>query len=91
MDEWLVRLMTVIYPTVIVCGTGLFGFWLKLRHDRRMVADRREIARLSEQVESLQTDFTTTVAELHERLDFADRLLTRGTQPPIETEHLTPV
>jgi hypothetical protein len=91
MDDWLVRLMTFIYPTVIVCGSGLFGFWLKLRHDRRLGANQQQLARLSAQVEMLQAEFTTTVAELHERLDFADRLLARNVHLPLEAEHPTPV
>jgi hypothetical protein len=41
MDEWLGRLLTVIYPTVIVCASGLLGYWLKLRHERRMLLEQR--------------------------------------------------
>ena len=41
MDEWLARLLTVTYPTVIVCASALLGYWLKLRHERRMLDARR--------------------------------------------------
>jgi hypothetical protein len=91
MDEWLVRLMTVIYPTVIVCGSGLFAFWMKLRHDRRLGTDQQQVARLSAQLETLQAEVTTTVAELHERLDFAERLLARNAPLTLDAEHPTPV
>ncbi len=97
MDEWLVRLMTVIYPTVIICGSGLLGFWLKLRHERRLATDQQELKRLSAQVDTLEAEFTTAVSDLQERLDFSERLLARRAQLPgadahhRESDHLTPV
>lgn len=79
MDEWLGRLLTVIYPTVIVCASGLLGYWLKLRHERRMLLERRG-------------EDDRILAEMQERLDFTERLLSqRRLQAPSEPKATTPV
>ena len=79
MDEWLGRLLTVIYPTVIVCASGLLGYWLKLRHERRMLLERRG-------------EDDRILAEIQERLDFTERLLSqRRLQAPSEPKATTPV
>jgi hypothetical protein len=84
-DEWIVRLLMVVEPTLIVCVTALFGWWLKLRHERRMLAERgEEVARLRE-------DLDLACQELHERLDFVERSLAQGRASPlIEPETPTP-
>ena len=93
MDEWLARLLTVIYPTVIVCGTALLGYWLKLRHERRMLEmRRRQDDRVLEELEALRQEHLTQLAEMQERLDFTERMLTqRRLQEPTEAETPTPV
>jgi hypothetical protein len=79
MDEWLGRLLTVIYPTVIVCASGLLGYWLKLRHERRMLLERRG-------------EDDRILAEIQERLDFTERLLSQHRlQAPSEPKATTPV
>ena len=93
MDEWLGRLLTVIYPTVIVCASGLLGYWLKLRHERRMLLERRgEDDRILAELEALRQENQSQLAEMQERLDFTERLLTqRGLQAPFEPKATTPV
>lgn len=79
MDEWLGRLLTVIYPTVIVCASGLLGYWLKLHHERRMLLERRG-------------EDDRILAEIQERLDFTERLLSQHRlQAPSEPKATTPV
>lgn len=79
MDEWLVRFLMVVGPTTIVCGTALFGYWLKLWHEGRVqAAHRGAIAELREELDRVRQDQATQLAELHERLDFAERLLAQG-------------
>jgi hypothetical protein len=88
-DEWIVRLLMVVEPTLIVCVTALFGWWLKLRHERRMVGERGELSQLHDELELLRQEHVAQVAELHERLDFAERLLARGRADPV-VENATP-
>jgi len=93
MDEWLGRLLTVIYPTVIVCASALLGYWLKLRHERRTLLEQRgEDDRILVELEALRQEHHGQLAEMQERLDFTERLLTqRGLQAPSEPKVTTPV
>jgi hypothetical protein len=93
MDEWLGRLLTVTYPTVIVCASALLGYWLKLRHERRMLEVRRgQDDRVLEELEALRQEHLTQMAEMQERLDFTERLLTqRGLPAPSQAKTTTPV
>jgi hypothetical protein len=92
MDEWLARLLTVTYPTLIVCGTALFGWWLKLRHDRRLAGERRgRFDQLEREMEELRARHADDLAQLHERLDFTERMLTQQRLEAAESEEPTPV
>ena len=93
MDEWLGRLLTVIYPTVIVCASGLLGYWLKLHHERRMLLERRgEDDRILAELDALRQENQSQLAEIQERLDFTERLLSqRHLQAPSEPKATTPV
>lgn len=92
MDEWLARILTITYPTVIVCGTALFGYWLKLRHERRLANDRHtEVDDLQRELEQLRDQHANDLAQLHERLDFAERMLTQRRLEAAESEEPTPV
>jgi hypothetical protein len=76
MDEWLARALTVIYPTFIVCGSGLLAYWMKLRHERRLMSGRpADLERLSDELDALRRESAARMAELEERLDFAERML----------------
>lgn len=92
MDEWLGRLLTITYPVLIVCATGLLGYWMKLRHHRQVLTDRRQLEDLAARVDTLQADLAAGLTELNERIDFAERLLARGSAPSLEEgKHPTPV
>lgn len=78
MDEWLARILTVTYPTVIACGTALAIYWLKLRSDRRLQERRgADIEQLADELDRLRGEQAAAIAELQERLDFTERVLTQ--------------
>lgn len=92
MDEWLAKMLTVIYPTLIVCGSALTYAWLRLRHERRMANDRRdEFEHLEQAIEHLRAQHADELALLHERLDFAERMLTQRRIEDARREEPTPV
>lgn len=92
MDEWLGRLLTITYPVLIVCGSGLLGYWMKLRHARRVELHKQEVEELSAQLDALRADMDVALADVTERLDFAERLLARNpARPPVESRIPTPV
>jgi hypothetical protein len=93
MDEWLARALTVIYPTFIVCCSGLVAYWMKLRHERRMITGKpAELGRLEEELEAGRRGSSGRLAELEERLDFAERLLAQlPTRPALGSDTPTAV
>ncbi|UCF41869.1 MAG: hypothetical protein JSW43_05980 [Gemmatimonadota bacterium] len=91
MEDWAIMVM-VMNSVFIVSGAGIFGYWLKLRHERRHlpgVAQRLEEMR--QLVGELQEQLDAQTAELHERLDVAERMLTRGLEPRNEGSPATPI
>jgi hypothetical protein len=43
------------------------------------------------ELQALRAEYSASLEEMHERLDFAERLLTQGSHPPNEREeHATP-
>lgn len=92
MDEVLGRILAITYPVVIVCGSGLLAWGMKLRHDRRMRVDLERLDELAAQVEALRGDLGQALTEFGERLDFAERLLARVAERAAdESKHPTPV
>jgi len=78
-------MLMVIYPTVIVCGSAVFGYWLKLRHERKMAGEHRDdVNSLTSELELLREHYDQELAVIQERLDFAERLLTQQRQPRLE-------
>ena len=79
---------------------GIMGIsakvWLR---KRELDAKRLDTQHLVETLEELREDMTqlralqeSQTAELHERMDFTERILTQGREPkPIESEEPTPV
>jgi len=70
---------------ITICGSILIGtrMWLRSKADRLHAAGRDDIERLAEAIENLheRTQFIQDeIGELHERVDFAERLLTKGEQ-----------
>ncbi|NIM52786.1 MAG: hypothetical protein GTO22_26665 [Gemmatimonadales bacterium] len=91
MGEWAIAVM-VMNSVFILSGAGVLGYWLKLRHERRhlpKIAEQLEVMR--EAVGALRDQLESQTAELHERLDFAERVLTRGGDRHDEASPSTPV
>jgi hypothetical protein len=93
MDPWIAKLLTVTYPTLLVCGTALLAWWMKLRHERHMLdrAPSGQLERLEQAIEALREEHAVQIAELHERVDFAERLLAQGKMVQQEEKIITPV
>jgi hypothetical protein len=93
MDEFTIRMLTVIYPTVIVCGSAVFGYWLKLRHQRKMAReDQHDLDVITSDLDLLRQQYEQDIATIQERLDFTERLLTQQRQPRLdEVDTPTPV
>lgn len=91
MGDWAMAVM-VMNSVFLVCGAGVFGYWLKLRHERRhlgpIVEQLEEVRQL---IDETRQQLDARTAELDERLDFAERVLTRGTERRDEPSPATPV
>ena len=82
MDEPLAIMIAVINTVFILSGAGVIGYWLKLRHERHHLPNvAQDLEELREAVDRLRDSLEPQVLELQERLDFAERLLTRGAGP----------
>lgn len=80
---------------VLVAGTGLTGFWLWLRARPRAAPDLSKlIDSLRSEHAQLAADLSARMAELEERVDFAERRLVQQREPvrlPQPQKHRTPV
>ena len=79
----LLAVILITTVTATVCGSVLIGtrMWLRAKTERMSLGGRGDVERLTEAIESLheQTQFLQEeIGELHERVDFAERLLTKG-------------
>jgi PleD family two-component response regulator len=75
--------VVVLIFTALLGGLSLGGLEivLRARAGRRRELKHEEVERLSETVEGLQEQMSQVrdaVTDLHERVDFAERLLTKG-------------
>jgi len=81
-----VAVLESIAPLVALFGLGTFTLigmrmWLKAKSDRLSSPGRKETEQLIDAVESLQDQvqlLREEYGELHERVDFAERLLARA-------------
>jgi predicted nuclease with TOPRIM domain len=88
------ELMNSIIPLIALFGVGTFTLigmkmWLKARADRLSASSRGETERLIEVLEGLQDQvqlLREDFGELNERVDFAERLLTRAGMRDPESE-----
>ena len=86
-----IETLLTILGILSLTGLGLVGLKIVLNAwvRRKELAGGGDVASLSESVEALRADteelrdrFGTEVADLHERVDFAERLLARGSFKP---------
>ena len=87
MDEDIAIMITATITMLGAMGTILLGLrmWLKSKADRLGAGAREELETLKDAVAQLRTDLdqaygelSANQQELHERIDFAERLLSRG-------------
>lgn len=87
MPQAVVELIAALLGTAMLGGFTLGGLrmWLRYREARLRVSQGGDTERLVEVIEGLQEEILGLrgeVTDLHERMDFAERLLTRGRQEP---------
>jgi hypothetical protein len=83
-----VWIQNVIFPILGMGLAGLFGYWIIKTINK--VIDRRsggaipkaELEDLRHMIEDLRAEVQQDVAELQERVDFAERALTSGARHP---------
>jgi hypothetical protein len=91
MNEWTIVIM-VMNCVFILSGAGVLGYWLKLRHERKHMAGIVEqLEEMRQLIGELRQQLESQTAELDERLDFAERVLTRGGDRRDEASPATPV
>ena len=78
--------VAILIFTALVGSFSLVGLKILVsaRRSRHGQVDGEELRRLTETVEGLQDQMyqvRDAVTDLHERVDFAERLLTRGAKP----------
>lgn len=92
MDEPLAIMIAVINTVFILSGAGVLRYWLRLRHERHHMPKLEEqLENLREAVDGLRDRLEPQIGELQERLDFAERVLTRGAGPHDAASRSTPV
>lgn len=88
MDPFQVNALQETLTALIVAGSAVMALWLFLRYRRpRGGGSAPELAELTRSVEGLRTSIESMRAELsevHDRLDFTERLLAQVTQQPRE-------
>ncbi len=91
MNEWTVVIM-VLLSIFMLSSAGVFGYWLKLRYVyRHMPKMAGQLKELRSVVDELQNQLDSQTAELHDRLDFAERVLTDGVRHEDDSPLPTPV
>ena len=83
MDRTDVIFLEVAIAFVLVAGTGLSTLWLWLRSRTRPPANfDKAVEGFREENAQFQAELTARMAELEERLDFAERRLVQERQAP---------
>jgi len=83
MDYAITRFIALLIPLAMTGGVVLIGVRMWLAHNARLASreDPMWLHRVTDEMASLHEDVQTlrdAVLELHERVDFAERLLARG-------------
>ena len=78
MEPWLATLIIVVPSVGLVCVTTVIVHWLRRKQARTAIVDQAALARLQEEFALLRTQTQDQLNELHERLDFSERLLTQS-------------
>jgi hypothetical protein len=91
MDEWTIVIM-VLVSIFMLSSASVFGYWLKLRYMyRHMPKMAHQLKELRSVVGELQNQVDSQTSELHDCLDFAERVLTEGVSHKDDSPLPTPV
>lgn len=93
MDSAMWEMIGLMNSVAVVSISVLVGYWMTLRH-RRKLAERSTVDALEvkAEIDELRGEMHEQVTALHERLDFAERLLAQSNKPKLPpVEHSTPV
>lgn len=78
MDRGVSDLLIVTISVAIICATVLVGRWLGLRSRRDLAGERPGLPEhLQGELDDLRADLDGQIEALHQRLDFAERMLAR--------------
>ena len=81
MDSHIADLLIVTVAVAIPSAAMVFAYWLRLRAQRTSGPATLETQELRAELEALRADLGGQLAELHERVDFAERLLAQSREP----------
>ena len=82
MDPADIVFFKVVISFLLVAGTGMTGFWLWLRARGRAAPDLSKVLdAVREDNAQFQADLNARIAELEERVDFAERRLVQEREP----------
>lgn len=93
MERWVSDLIATVIILLMVGGFSTLIAGLAFRHKRLMKADHSaDLDQVRDELAQLREDANAQLAELHERVDFAERLLaqTRNEPPPLPRQR-TPI
>ena len=92
MDVSVAMMIAVINAVFIVSGAGVLKHWLRLRHERHhMPKIEEQLQSLRDSIDEIRDHLEPQILELQERLDSAERVLTRGAGPHGRAPGSTPI
>jgi hypothetical protein len=74
-DRAVSDIIIVVLGISIISGASLFGYWLSLRARRESRREQWNPDQLQAALDTVRADLGAQIAELQERLDFAERML----------------
>jgi Flp pilus assembly protein TadB len=78
-DRAISDIIIAVVSVSIIAGATLFGYWLSLGARREARRSRSlEAEQLQADLEAIRADLGAQIAELQDRLEFAERLLAQG-------------
>lgn len=80
-----------LFSLSFLAAAGLVGYWLRARLDRRPPPAEDSQRAIAAALQELREEHARQIEALHERIDFAERMLAQRQIPPAPViEHATP-
>jgi len=80
-----------LFSLSFLAAAGLVGYWLRARLERRPPEVQDSQHAVNAALQELREEHARQIEALHERLDFAERMLAQRQLPPAAgIEHATP-